>query len=1063
MAASPGATAVQDADMMLRILAFQAEDEPLTTAVAKGAKYQSKLNSNELFNVKQVLNGKIANHEQLKYSEARDCFRHNSFYLIGGAGCGKSSLLRSLVTKLYPGRTIYVAPTKTAGEQLIELLGLRRSVFPTLKECGSITLNQMYSGIPVFQEHQYAEENSPKLSSMSQYSEYVFKMFKACEPAVNVTVNYVVKKNYDFFQKLKSVTDEYCKLEQKETVDIDEFVDWLIEIRKSPAVPQILKMKACVLDEFCRVSAASCIMPVFVFYAIRAFLIKKDKRFKMSHCPTMVYVGSPTQSSVVSSVKGVESIVGLFSQNWFMRHLEEIGSVGSFFKLIGVHRVFMNRRLTAFGSLDQFYAYQCVCAALELGEIRISKAIYRSFVKAFVTVTLDQFADPTFRTDALRVAKYHEHLKKYKDNIRNEAPPEKHLTVTQYVCFLDPTSNEIKNVDSAYREIMLNETELEEGEEYEGYHHPETATDDEEYFSLSWDGSLSAFPSSSPRSTFQVTGQNPIPYKPARLKPVRLDPTNTEDFRTIVDDRTTSYEPTDTELRDMFRTQDSQIKNEQLSSFEKLGKLNIRFTNFEIEELQHDFIPERGLIKRRSETTGKTKTIKPFVACRTFDCYRLTREYLVGAPCYVTGQQYGYIIRFIGGRTKYVKCIEELGILVRANVSENTLLFFYVLGERFMSYYDISMPRGASDLDSEDPASVAEMDSSVDEEKGGKKQKVRGDTREHQLRSLISFIATQLKSVHFDDEKEHEFVLESSSVTKGKHQRFYGLTIPTGTLGKIRRRYNGSGGVLGVTTAETRSGLVWNVRKPLDWYWFTKAWLRRGSMEVEFFDCLSCWIPDEVSHRFRPDCNRSKEEETEFRRPMDSSEDECDGDEEEEAGGKRGKKQQQQRHPLPIAKDNNKLVLIASPIMNDYTRTTDTLQGSTYPNHYILNLLPLGKKKVSAKDVLVGITRCPDLRYLSIVDGGVFETKRFSELTVSSSSNSDDDEEIELNVSPSQDTWQTRAVLQNVIRLCAKRGILGVKKDAKENRHPERNTPKRKRAALESSEAQGRSPRKRCR
>lgn len=1034
---------------MLRFLTFQVEDEPLTTAIAKGAKYQSKLSCNEIHNIKQVLGRKITNHEQLKYSEAQDCLRHNSFYLIGGAGCGKSSMLRSLVTKLYPGRTIYVAPTKSAGEQLIQLLGLRRSVFPILKDCGSITLNQMYSGIPVFQEHQSAEENSPKLASVSKYSEYVLKMFEACEPAVNSTVKYVVKKNYEFFQKLKLITDEYCKLNQVDTVNINEFVDWLIEIKKTPVVPQILKMQACVLDEFCRISAVSCIMPVFVFYAIQAYLIKKDKRFKMSHCPTMVYVGSPTQSSVVSSIRGVESIVGLFSQNWFMQHLEEIRAVGKFFNFIGVHRVFMNRRLTAFGSLDQFYAYQCVCAALELGETKISKSVYCSFVKTFVTVTLDQFQDPNFRTEALRVAKYHDHLKKYKDNIRNEAPPEKHLTVIQYVCFLDPTSTEIKTVDAAYRKTLIKEMSLTEDEiwEYQGYNQYSKAPGgDEEYFSLNSDGQLSSLSSfSSSDQTYYVTGRNPIPHKFPKLTPTRLDPTNTTDFRTIVDDRVNSQGPTDTELRDMFRTQDSQMKNEQLSGFQKVGKLNIRFTNFTKYELFHSFVPESGLIKKRSETTNKIKTIKPLVACKSFNCYKLEREYLVGAPCYITGQQYGYITRFVGGRTKYVKCIEELGILVNANVSENAFLFFYVLGEKIMNYYDIPMPRGSSDLDTEDLLAVRPTisnSSTEDKEKMFNKQKMRGDTREHQLRSLISFIATQLKSVHFDDKEECEFFHESSML-KGK----CGLTIPTGMLGKIRRRYNGSGGVFGVTTAETRCGLVWNVQNHLEWYGFAKEWLRRGCMEVEFLDSLSCWIPDEVSHRFRPECNASKND-SELKEPLDCSEDEAD---EESFSGRK----KQQKHPLPIVKNNNKLVLIACPIMNDYTRTTDTLQGSTYPNHYILNLLPLGKKRVSAKDVLVGITRCPDLRYLSIVDGGVFERKK--------SLQGSDDEEMELNVSPCQDTWQTRTVLQNVIRLCAKRGILGVNQDAKKYRHAEENPSKRKGTTLESSQTQICSPRKRRR
>lgn len=421
------------------------QDELMSSAVALGALYGHKLTLQEVDNVSKFFKlNSLDELGSLKYSQAEDGLRHNLCFIVGSAGCGKSTFINTLMMKLLPGRGAFTTQANIAGMRFIDSLQLKESIFTDFHNCGAPTINNFYSRMRVYaDEDKRLKENFPNINFCQSYAEYILKGRIAFDEMVELIQQNIKSTHPTFFKKLSAIVDDYLydqDLDRTEpnSIDIEEFLDWCVSSQVQ--LPPILKASCIYVDEAMRLHESDQLGIIYAWYAVRLMCKQSEKRLRISRCPILILIGSATQSSIIGGGNPLSSI---FASDMFMKHvqrlrqkcLKDTAPDRLLFYYTGTLLMFYNRRMVIDHGVSpvKLAAYNKFVMCLEQGDPKIPKQELVDFIDNFVTCTENDFRDPKWNPGYLRLAKEHKILNAFTQDSFASADEGRIMMFDQYI------------------------------------------------------------------------------------------------------------------------------------------------------------------------------------------------------------------------------------------------------------------------------------------------------------------------------------------------------------------------------------------------------------------------------------------------------------------------------------------------------------------------------------------------------------------------------------------------------------------------------------------------------
>lgn len=321
--------------------------------------------------------------------------------IVGHAGSGKTHILKHIANKR---RTCFYAPTNAAG------INLQSTLWPSMLFAND--KKRVYKTIHSFYQIQPAESNvlGQCVQKMRQghetsscFDDYLLTMYKACKPfcrklfAKDITSGKITPQQYQEHRI------NLCRKNGVSHVSHEDLIEYIFSLGLGNKLPNILLYDTIVLEEAGRTSDYIAFLFPFHYYFMH---ITYETYIWRQKIPTLIFVGSPTQSKVIDDFTPWSALTFL-GQPCIKRHLNEM----HFLKI----KSFKDNRRVTTGNIDSNTTLASVTGKLELG-LPIPLSLREKFNAQFVT-SEENFFDPLYKPGYFRIAKKHEHLKNFKDNI----------------------------------------------------------------------------------------------------------------------------------------------------------------------------------------------------------------------------------------------------------------------------------------------------------------------------------------------------------------------------------------------------------------------------------------------------------------------------------------------------------------------------------------------------------------------------------------------------------------------------------------------------------------------
>ncbi len=327
-------------------------------------------------------------------------FPHKLVAIVGHAGSGKTHILKHIANRK---RTMFYAPSNAAG------INLQATLWPSILHAAE--KKKVYKTIHSFYKIQPAESTilgqcvqKARIGheSHDSYDDYLVTMFKACKP-------FCEKLFTKDMSESKLSPDQYneyktqCCGNTNCDDDHERVITYIHSLGLGSKIPDILLYDTCVLEEAGRTPDYMAFLFLFYYY----YMHIKYKTFIWNHkTPSMIYVGSPTQSRVIDNYTSWSALT-FAGQDCLKNHIMELNC-------IKIKSFKDNRRITM-GNIDNNTTLAAVIGKLELG-MPVVGSLRDKFNSVFVTDEAN-FFNPLFKPNYFRIAKKHEHLKSYKENV----------------------------------------------------------------------------------------------------------------------------------------------------------------------------------------------------------------------------------------------------------------------------------------------------------------------------------------------------------------------------------------------------------------------------------------------------------------------------------------------------------------------------------------------------------------------------------------------------------------------------------------------------------------------
>ena len=328
---------------------------------------------------------------------------HYIVAIMGHAGSGKSYTLKRFAGRY---RTMFYAPTNQAGINLQNILwsemlfsSSKKSVYRTIHSFFNISpdeSNQLGKMVKKVVEDKEA---------ISSYDQYLEHLTNACKPFCEKMFKKEMEQNALSPPDYWMFRDEFCKkhkIKNEECLHI-KVVEYIRATGERRSIPDILMYDTCVLEE----AGRSADYMAYLFLIYYYFMHFKYETFVWrQRIPVMMFVGSATQSRVIDEYSTVSALT-LLGQTFMKDTLMRSGQVK-------IKMCKDNRRATT-GNIENKTTLSLIIGKLELRR-PVTDSLRKKFNDVYVTEE-NNFFDPDFRPDYFRIAKKHENLKVFKENV----------------------------------------------------------------------------------------------------------------------------------------------------------------------------------------------------------------------------------------------------------------------------------------------------------------------------------------------------------------------------------------------------------------------------------------------------------------------------------------------------------------------------------------------------------------------------------------------------------------------------------------------------------------------
>ena len=343
---------------------------------------------------------------------------HYIVAIMGHAGSGKSYTLKRFAGRY---RTMFYAPTNQAGINLQNILwpemlfsSAKKSVYRTIHSFFNISPDESNQLGKIVQK---VLEDKDTISSYDQYLEL---LTNACKPFCEKMFKKELEQNAISPNDYWMLRDEYCKkydIHSEDCLHI-KVVEYIRATGERRSIPDILMYDTCVLEE----AGRSADYMAYLFLIYYYFMHFKYETFVWRQkIPVMMFVGSATQSRVIDEYSSVSALT-LLGQPFMKDTLMRSGQVK-------VKMCKDNRRATT-GNIENKTTLSLIIGKLELRR-PVTDSLRKKFNDVYVTEE-NNFFDPDFKPDYFRIAKKHEHLKVYKENVLRQNAKNK-LVIYEYL------------------------------------------------------------------------------------------------------------------------------------------------------------------------------------------------------------------------------------------------------------------------------------------------------------------------------------------------------------------------------------------------------------------------------------------------------------------------------------------------------------------------------------------------------------------------------------------------------------------------------------------------------
>ena len=330
-------------------------------------------------------------------------FPHVLVAIVGHAGSGKTYILKHIANRK---RTMFYAPTNPAG------INLQMTLWPAMLFTSG--KKKVYRTIHSFYHIQPSESNilgqcvmrARQCQSIHpSYSDYLNTMFKGCKPFCEK----LFAKEISAEKFTPQVYQEYrCKFLSTIGLKPGEYlhekvIEYIYSLGLGAKIPDILLYDCCVLEEAGRTSDYLAFLFIFYWYFMH---IKYRTYAWHQKLPSMIFVGSPTQSRVIDDFTPWSALT--FAGQPCMKEFISNTDIIKF-------KSFKDNRRVTSGNIENNTTLASVISKLELG-LSVTGKLKEKFNSVFVTEEAN-FFDPLYRSKYFRIAKKHEHLKIFKSNV----------------------------------------------------------------------------------------------------------------------------------------------------------------------------------------------------------------------------------------------------------------------------------------------------------------------------------------------------------------------------------------------------------------------------------------------------------------------------------------------------------------------------------------------------------------------------------------------------------------------------------------------------------------------
>lgn len=401
----------KDLDLVNEIETFIHSKKPNEKSECRLAKYfgECKSSSNEYWWI------------QIPEDDKPSCdilFPHLIVAIMGHAGSGKSYTLKRLAGRY---RTMFYAPTNQAGINLQNILW-SEMLFPSSKKNVYRTIHSFFNIHPDESKQlgkmvQDVMNENPKISDFDQYLEL---LCQACIPFCEILFKKEIEQGAISPVDYTASRDDFCKLYKLDSGDCvhERVVEYIRATGERKHIPEILLYDTCVLEEAGRCADYLAYLYLVYYYFMH---FKYETFIWRQTVPVMMFVGSATQSRVIDEFSTLSALTFL-GQPFMKDYLIRSGNVK-------MKMCKDNRRATT-GDIENKTTLSLIIGKLELRK-PVTDSLRKKFNDVYVTEEKN-FFDAEFKPDYFRIAKRHDNLKVYKDNVLQQNVQNK-IIVNEYL------------------------------------------------------------------------------------------------------------------------------------------------------------------------------------------------------------------------------------------------------------------------------------------------------------------------------------------------------------------------------------------------------------------------------------------------------------------------------------------------------------------------------------------------------------------------------------------------------------------------------------------------------